>query len=132
METRVIQDNVEIARNDVRDGVLRPLIAKFVSPSKIQVKTVSGVNGIRDQHLGIEFPSGQLIEHLIIRKTAAHNILVSNFAGQVDVGYVILSDVILTFTRNGQKALRDFQVRDLGVLVPLTVQIHKGTLPLEN
>ena len=85
----------------------RPLIAKFVSLSKIQIKTVS-VNGILDQHLGIELPSGQLTEHPIIRKTAAHKILVSNFVGQVGVGYVTLSDVILTSMRNGQKALKDF------------------------
>ena len=52
--------------------------------------------------------------------------------GQAGVGYVTLSDVILTSTRNGQKALKDFQVRDLVMLVPLTVQIHKGSLPLVN
>ena len=108
METRVIKDHVEIARTDVRDGVPRPLIAKFVSPSKIQVKTVNGVNGILDQHLGVVLPSGQLIEHPITRKTAAHKIHVSNFVGQVGVGYVTLSDVILTSMRNGQKALKDF------------------------
>ena len=60
----------------------------------------------------------------MVRKTA-HKILVSHFEGQADVGYVTLLAVILTTMRNGQKALKDLQVRNLGVLVPLTVQIHR-------
>jgi len=119
--TRVIKVNVEITKTDVRDGVHRPLRVKLVSPSKIQIKTCSVVNGTLDQHLGIDLPSGQLTEDLIIRKTAAHKTLVSHFEGQADVGFVTLLVVILTSMRNGQKALKDFQVRDLGVLVPLTV-----------
>ena len=125
MVTRVIKVSVEITRTDVRDGVPRPLKVKLINPSKIQIKRVSVVNGTLGQPLGIELPSGQLTEDLVIRKTAAHKTLVSLFEGQVDVGFVTLLVVILTTMRNGQKALKDFQVWDLGVLVPLTVQAHR-------
>jgi len=119
--TRVIKVSGEITKTDVRDGVPRPLIVKLVNPSKILIRIVSVVN----RHLGIDLPSGQLIEHLIIRKTAAHKTLVSHSEGQADVGFVTLLVVILITMRNEQKALKDLQVQDLEVLVPLTIQIHQ-------
>jgi len=116
VETRVIKVSVGITKTDVRNGVPHQLIIRLAKPSRI----IHAVNKILERLLGIDLP----LEGPVIRRTAAHRTLVFHFEGQADVGCVTPLDVILTSNRDGQKALKDFQVRDLGVLVPPTVQTH--------